>query len=452
MNYFELREQYPTFIYHGFEIEETDHDFKITYDFETVGLERFNPTYTLPKSGTMQYRNSKVVKEMVFSLGMVEIASYWKCTCSPQLIVKCGALTNAQVAWWKKLYFHGLGEFFYMNDIEPKMEDFININCEGEEICGEELFQTNHGQIIPVGGGKDSFVTLEILKDAGDNNTFIINSVMSAIHASEAAGYKDKLLYVERTLDSRMLELNKRGFLNGHTPFSAMVAFSSVLTAVLNQKKYICLSNESSANESTVANASINHQYSKSFEFEKDFHEYCEEYLTCDVQYFSLLRPLSELQIAKIFSTLKEYHSVFKSCNVGSKKEIWCNNCAKCLFVYILMSAFLEDEECVAIFGENLLDKQELLSIFEELCGLSENKPFECVGTREEVQIALSLGVVKRETEGKDLSWLYRYYDSLGLVKRDIDLREIKYEWNNEHYVPSEFILYIKAKLEESFL
>lgn len=451
MNFEELRQQYPTFIYHGFEIVESNHDFKITYDFELVGLEQFNPTYTLPKKSGINYGDTKVVKEIVFSLGMVEIASYWKCTCSPKLIVECNQLTNNQIKWWKKLYFHGLGEFFYVNQLEPTMEDFISIECVGDEIEGKDLIQTYHGQIIPVGGGKDSFVTLEMLKDLDDNNTFIINSVMSAIHASEAAGYGNQLFYVSRTLDKRLLELNKKGFLNGHTPFSAMVAFSSVLTAVLNQRKYICLSNESSANESTVANDTVNHQYSKSFEFEKDFHEYCENYLTTEVHYFSLLRPISELQIAKVFSTLKQYHSVFKSCNVGSKQEIWCNACAKCLFVYILMAAFLDDEECMQIFHENLLNKEELLPVFEELCGLSENKPFECVGTREEVQIAISLGIEKRRSENKELNVLYNHYISLGLVRENIDLNQIKYEWNHENYVPKEFVACIKAKLEECF-
>ena len=67
-----------------------------------------------------------------------------------------------------------------------------------------------------------------------------------------------------------MLQLNSEGYINGHTPFSAIVAFSSVLTAALNGQKYITLSNENSANESTVKDSKVNHQYSKSYEFELD--------------------------------------------------------------------------------------------------------------------------------------------------------------------------------------
>ncbi|SJZ84919.1 hypothetical protein [Anaerorhabdus furcosa] len=452
MNYTELRQQYPNFIYHDFHIEENDSEFRITYDFEIAGLELFNPTYLFKKRGNQVFSNKKIVRELVFSLGLVECISYWKITCSPHLIIECGKLNDNQIAWWKKLYFHGLGEFFYINQIQPNFDDFITLNCVGKEIEGDILVQEYVGQLIPVGGGKDSFVSLEILKPLfEENDAFVINKVMSAIHASIAAGYEEKLVYVSRSLDARMLELNKKGYLNGHTPFSAMVAFASTLAAVLNQKKYICLSNEASANESTVLNDTVNHQYSKSYEFEKDFNEYSQQYLVPEIEYFSLLRPLSELQIAKIFSKSVQYHSVFKSCNVGSKQEIWCCHCAKCLFVYLLMAAYLEDEDCVSIFGQDMLNNEELYPILMELCGLSENKPFECVGTREEVVAAISLGIEKRVKQNKPLGILYqKYLNQVGTLEL-ISLDEIKGEWNDEHQIPNHLLNLVKEKVEEAF-
>lgn len=102
-----------------------------------------------------------------------------------------------------------------------------------------------------------------------------------------------------------MLELNEKGFLNGHTPFSAMLAFTSYFVAYLSGKKYIAVSNEQSSNESNIKGEKINHQYSKSFEFEEEFRWYINNYLEDHVQYFSMLRPLNELQIAKLFSNMK---------------------------------------------------------------------------------------------------------------------------------------------------
>jgi AraC-like DNA-binding protein len=143
--------------------------------------------------------------------------------------------------------------------------------------------------LIPVGGGKDSFVTLDLLKGSHENNpAFIINPLPSAVASAAAAGYEgERCIILKRTLDQNMLELNKKGYLNGHTPFSALAAFAAYMTAVLYGKKFITLSNESSANESTIKDSSVNHQYSKSFEFEQDFQTYTAEYLNPDIRYFS---------------------------------------------------------------------------------------------------------------------------------------------------------------------
>lgn len=72
----------------------------------------------------------------------------------------------------------------------------------------------------------------------------------------------------------------------------------------------MALSNESSANESTVKGSTVNHQYSKSFKFEEDFHRYEAEYLPGSAYYFSMLRPLSEFQIARFFAQQKQYHAI----------------------------------------------------------------------------------------------------------------------------------------------
>ena len=233
---------------------------------------------------------------------------------------------------------------------------------------------------------------------------------------------------ITRVIDKNLLELNKQGYLNGHTPFSAIVAFTSYLMAYLTNRKYIVLSNEGSANEPTIIGTNINHQYSKTYEFEKDFYEYTKKYFKIDIKYFSLLRPIKEIQIAYLFSKYKEYHKIFRSCNVGSKSNpwIWCLNCPKCLFVFIILRAFLSLEEMTSIFGENLLDKKELEKDFLELIGQSDTKPFECIGTIDEVKYAMNR-IIK--SDSSYLSNLYKdnYYEDI-----NIDLSKIYYENNVE--------------------
>ena len=137
--------------------------------------------------------------------------------------------------------------------------------------------------------------------------------------------------------------------------------------AYINGKKYVVLSNEASANESTVKNSTVNHQYSKSFEFENDFVEYEKKYIDSGVFYFSLLRPLSEFQIAKYFSKLTPFHKLFRSCNIGSKTDSWCGNCSKCLFVFLILSPFLPYAHVCDIIGNDMANREDMLETFKNL-------------------------------------------------------------------------------------
>ena len=256
---------------------------------------------------------------------------------------------------------------------------------------GSEESHLNEQTLIPVGGGKDSVVTLELLKNRIPAIPLIINPRGATTECVAAAGFgEEQTAVIKRTLDPTMLKMNAEGYLNGHTPFSAMLAFYTVLLGFATKSKYIALSNESSANEPTVPDTEINHQYSKSVAFENDFRHYVGKYINSDIQYFSFLRPLNELQIAKFFSRAKDYHKVFKSCNAGSKTDSWCGKCPKCLFTWLALSPFLSQAELTGIFGKNLLKDKNLRPILEQLDGSVEVKPFECVGTVGEVRACVN--------------------------------------------------------------
>lgn len=431
--YEELRAKYPVFNYNGYEIDQNGENVVIQYFFEIEGLSEFSPSWTFKLPGK-DFRADSTFENIVFNLGMVELISYWKITCSPTVNIKCGGkLDDEQTNWWKKLYFNGLGECFYLNGITDNADRFMNINsfgCKAFELNTKPL---GEGCLVPIGGGKDSIVSLGVLEQNRDKNyCYIINPRGATLNTVKTAGYDDRLICAHRTLDKRMLELNKKVFINGHTPFSAIVAFSATLAAYINGVKYIALSNESSANESTVAGSYVNHQYSKSFEFEQDFHKYEEKYIRSGTYYFSLLRPLSEYQIAGLFARDKRFYEVFRSCNAGSKEDKWCGNCPKCLFVYIIMSPFLSPSDLEKIFGYNLYENRELLENFQKLIGFLAEKPFECVGGRDEINFALCEAVKKYEKlpfllefyVGTDIYSQYkdrknpygRYYDRINLL------------------------------------
>lgn len=433
--YLSLREQYPRFAYRGYEIEENDSCLKITYRFETLGLSEFAPVWVFPKAegDCRRWSEDRLMQDMIFSLGMVELISYWKIACPPTVTVEAGRLNQDQIDWWKDLYFNGLGEFFYVNGIkEADPNHFMDIQCAGQlkapctdqykerhEECGVETVGKGNGVLVPIGGGKDSAVTLELLRLAGRPVcAYIINPRGATIHTTEVAGLDAAhVISAKRTLDSNMLELNCQGYLNGHTPFSALVAFSGIIAARMHGLTMVALSNESSANESTVQGSTVNHQYSKSFKFEEDFHYYQTTYLKGSAYYFSMLRPLSEFQIARFFAGQKQYHGIFRSCNAGSKTDSWCGHCPKCLFVYLILSPFLKPQEVRDIFGRNMLDDWDMKETLDQLIGIEEEKPFECVGSRDEINTAIVLTIKGLEEAGEALPCLLSYYKTTDLYQ-----------------------------------
>ena len=408
-----LREENPIFTYEGFHYQYTENQVDITFDFRIGEQIRFTPTmHLLPGRHTKKMADPKLLESLIFHIGLIELISYWKCSCCPTVHIRGFRLSDSQQLWWKKLYWKGLGEFFYQNGILSDIESFMRFSFD-ENATPIEAFQCqkvaeSDAVIVPIGGGKDSVVTLEHLRQSRRIVPFIINPRGATLDCARIAGFpnEEDIVILKREIDPMLLELNRQGYLNGHTPFSAMLAFYSLLVSAVTGVRDVALSNESSANDPTIPGTDINHQYSKSLEFENDFRQYVKENIHDINHYYSYLRPYSELEIAHFFAQYPQYFEVFRSCNAGSKSNVWCCNCPKCLFAYIILSPFIDDAKMIHIFGEDLLDKPTLQQYFDELTGIAENKPFECVGTVDEVNRAMEM--LSKNRQGKYLvnRWL----------------------------------------------
>lgn len=442
----ELRKKYPTFVYRSYTVSDDGGNLKVTYEFALGDDIVFRPSWVFPyqKEKIENGKNAETLKRILFLLGCVELVSYWKAACPPKVVIECGKLTDEETLWFKKLFFNGLGEFFYRNGITTDEKTFMTIESHGKAFEKTPLAGIFSGNLIPVGGGKDSVVTMELLRaHKAENKVFMINSLGSAVETARVAGYSEKdTVAPKRRLDLKIVELNSQGFLNGHTPFSAIVAFSALFCAIAEQKGYIVLSNESSANDVYVKGTTVNHQYSKSVEFENDFRVLVKDRICGEVEYFSLLRPLNEWNIIKLFVGYPQFLPVFKSCNLGSKKNVWCGECSKCLFVYIMLSPFVENEKLKEIFGHDLLDDENMLKYFDGLVSEQFDKPFECIGTREEINAALSKTLEKRTGHLPLLLEKYKekYYD------KNFDITSVDTFFDENNNVPNELKEELKWK------
>ncbi len=441
--YKELRELYPFFVYESYHYINKEETIFIQFYFNLADKFTFKPTLTIPKRSFYNFNSisEDLLDNIIFNIGMVELISYWKAACAPKVIIKPHSLTTDQIAFWQKLYYNGLGEFFYLNSIKATQDDFMEIVVDSNSILNKINVDLDDSVIIPIGGGKDSVVTLELLKETHQNNIpLILNPRGATLETAAIGGYnRSELIEINRTIDPMLIKLNEDGFLNGHTPFSAMLAFVTLLAATITGKKHIALSNESSANEATVENTNVNHQYSKSFEFEADFRQYVSNNISDSFNYFSFLRPLSELQIAKLFATHPKYFYKFKSCNAGSKADVWCGVCPKCMFAYIILSPYIDKDVMIKIFGKDMFDDKNMLAYFEELTGIAAVKPFECVGTVDEVNLALRIIIDKRK--GEELPFLLKYYADTTLYNdySKLNVPAILGEINAEHFLTDAF-------------
>ncbi|NNE06819.1 MAG: endonuclease domain-containing protein [Xanthomonadales bacterium] len=327
-------------------------------------------------------------------LHVVAGVSYWKSCVPPEMDLGGIALDDATASFFHDLYVYGLAEFAWNNDIE--LEGRVSFKASGTPAAPLDLDLPSRS-LLAMGGGKDSLVSLEILRKAGHEFQPVCVGGSSLIADTvQAAGLP--LVRIERLLAPQLAQMNDAGALNGHVPVTAINSAILVCAALLYGYRNIVFSNESSASEATFTDRSgraVNHQWSKSLEFEQGFQKLLAARVSPDVAYFSLLRPLNELSIAQRFSHLTRYHGVFSSCNrnfhlEGSRIEgRWCGNCPKCRFTSLALAPFMNPGQLSDITGHDLLNDPEQEAGFRALCNLGADKPLECVGSVDESRAAI---------------------------------------------------------------
>jgi len=329
--------------------------------------------------------------------------SYYKTAAPP--VVAVPALSSPERAWLEALYREGLGEFAYENDVDlsqrPVFEQAVFEQAPGDAPAAVTGLELPRRSLVAVGGGKDSCVSLAVLGEAGEAVVpFSIGGHRAARECAEAGGLP--LVVARRALDSSLGRLNRSGALNGHVPVTAIVSLAAVAQALVTGADEVVFSNERSSNVGSFVRDGlpVNHQYSKGLAAERRLRAALAG-VTPELTYYSLLRPLSELQIAAVFARHPEFHPVFTSCNAafrleeGRRVDRWCGHCPKCRFVFLALAPFLRREELVSVVGVDLLADAAQLEGYRELLGLAGFKPFECVGEIEESQVALALAAAR---------------------------------------------------------
>ncbi len=363
--------------------------------------------------------------------------SYYKAFLPPKIQIESGKLTEAEATFFNTFYLNGLGEFSVKNNLD--LLDKIHFPAEAVDTVTPLFPPFETRVLVPVGGGKDSCVTLELLKSENIPVTaFSVGNPRPIRECVAVSGCPHMI--VTRTIDPLLIELNQSGTVyNGHVPITGMIAFMLWICAILNGYRFVAMSCESSANSGNMqmGDLIINHQYSKSFSFEKDFYALTQS-VTPEFRYFSLLRPIKEIEIARLFGKLcRDYFPVFTSCNKAFKLDTtkridrWCGVCDKCRFVFLVLAPFMDKETLIQIVGHNPLIDPAQVEGYRELLGISGHKPFECVGEVDECRWAFTQ--LAKRTE-----WQSDFV--IALLKNNVTAPEaMPRANNNEHLIPRNF-------------
>ncbi len=395
--------RFETFYFESYDFNFDTGELTLKYRYDAQHRYEERMQFVLPEQGADREKLGSVIDALSFYLFMIAGTSYYKLFPTAEVSIEQGSLDAWQADFFSMLYSGGLSQFVYENKLDPG--DIITFKPT-QPVAEPRLSKLDQtGILLMQSGGKDSLLSAELLKQFEQPFTSWHMS-SSGAHPAVIDMVGADVVNSKRTIDLAAINQSRQeGGLNGHVPFSAIFAGAGLLQAVLSGKNMLIASSESSADEANIVvdGYSVNHQFSKTFKVELSIQEYLHRYVSPDLQYGSLLRPLSELFVGELFVKFAwpKYYQHFSSCNVLNYRQgeettalKWDGKCSKCANAFLLFAPFAKKEELLEIFaGKNLLKDAELTETYRQLLGISDIKPFECVGTFAEMQQAYAMAV-----------------------------------------------------------
>jgi hypothetical protein len=395
----------PSFCYEGFDLDPERGLLTCRY---SLGGRAFTEKLTFGRAGRWDSPPIEQAARLIFLLAGV---SYYKTAAPPVIDLGQTPVTGTEREFLRSFYLDGLGEFAYRNGLDLSGLRFVGGSGEGPAAAG--ALPGPAGQpgrvLIPFGGGIDSIVTVEVMRPHADAALFVMSRPGDRFGAIErpAAVTGLPVIRAGREIDPQLLRSAELGFRNGHVPVTGILSAIAVMAALLDGRDTVVMSNEWSASIATLeaGGRAINHQYSKSADFEAGFRQVLSGALGGRFTYFSALRPFTELWVAQRFAALAQYHATFRSCNrafhidPARRLDYWCGQCDKCCFIDLILAPFVPAAGLRQIFaGAEPLADPSLADRFRALLGtLPDAKPFECVGEVGECRAAAVLAAARAD-------------------------------------------------------
>ena len=409
-------------------------------------------TITIPGAPfTLDATRADAVQRALQLLHLITGVSYYKAAVPEEIRIESYTIDADTAALLESVYLHGLGEFAYRNGLN--LHGRIRFPHVAHADAAAPAVGLREHALVAIGGGKDSLVSIEALRALGIDQTVTWIGGSQLIKAcAERTGLPT--LNLGRALAPQLFDYNREGAWNGHIPVTAVNSAILVLAALLHGVDQVVFSNERSASYGSLIEGTgeVNHQWSKGWAFESAFGDYIEKHVAADLHYYSLLRPLSELAVARQFTRSDRYDAHFSSCNrnfhiLGERPaNRWCGVCPKCHFVFLALAPFMPKPRLVGIFGRNLLDDEGQTGGYDALLEYQDHKPFECVGEGKESRAALA--ALATRPEWREDALVKRFARE---ILPQLDVTELAIEpllvIDDEHRIPAKLWERLRAHL-----
>ena len=409
-------------------------------------------TITIPGAPfTLDATRADAVQRALQLLHLITGVSYYKAAVPEEIRIESYTIDADTAALLESVYLHGLGEFAYRNGLN--LHGRIRFPHVAHADAAAPAVGLREHALVAIGGGKDSLVSIEALRALGIDQTVTWIGGSQLIKAcAERTGLPT--LNLGRALAPQLFDYNREGAWNGHIPVTAVNSAILVLAALLHGVDQVVFSNERSASYGSLIEGTgeVNHQWSKGWAFESAFGDYIEKHVAADLHYYSLLRPLSELAVARQFTRSDRYDAHFSSCNrnfhiLGERPaNRWCGVCPKCHFVFLALAPFMPKPRLVGIFGRNLLDDEGQTGGYDALLGYQDHKSFECVGEGKESRAAMA--ALATRPEWREDALVKRFARE---ILPQLDVTELAIEpllvIDDEHRIPAKLWERLRAHL-----
>jgi hypothetical protein len=383
-------------------------------------------------------------------LHLIAGVSYYKAAVPQDIRIESYAIDAGTAAMLELIYVNGLGEFAYRNGLN--LHGRIRFPSEATPRAAAPALGLREQALVAIGGGKDSLVSIEALRALGVEQTVTWIGGSQLIKAcAERTGLPT--LNLGRALAPQLFDYNREGAWNGHIPVTVLNSAIMVFAAVLLGVDQVVFSNERSASYGSMIEGTgeVNHQWSKGWACESAFGDYVQREIAADLHYYSLLRPLSELAVARQFARTDRYDAHFSSCNrnfhiLGERPaNRWCGVCPKCHFVFLALAPFMPKPRLVGIFGRNLLDDPAQTAGYDALLEFQDHKPFECVGEGRESRAAMA--ALGSRPEWREDALVERFAREIRPQLNDAELRiEPLLVIDDEHRIPAKLWERLRAQ------